>query len=131
MNRSAHSVQDCAMNDPREIVERQLAAYNARDLQGWLDTYCDRAEQVLADGTVLALGRSQLEERMRQRFADPRLHAVLVHRTVVGTTVIDHERVTRTGPNGLEVVEMVCMYSVSDGLIARATFAFGTPLREH
>jgi hypothetical protein len=115
------------MNDPRTIVQRQLAAYNARDLHEWLATYSEGAEQVLADGSVLARGHTQLEERMRQRFTDVHLHASLVHRLVIGSTVIDHECVTRTGSGGIESIEMVCIYSVRDGKIARATFAFGEP----
>jgi len=117
------------MQDPRTIVERQLAAYNARDLAAWLATYARDAEQFLADGTLLARGREQMEQRMRQRFADPHLQAVLLGRIVLGTTVVDHERVTRTGREGLETLEMVCLYSVRDGEIARATFAFGQARR--
>jgi putative hydrolase of HD superfamily len=113
------------MNDPRTVVERQLAAYNARDLDQWLATYHRDAEQVLADGTLLARGHEQLRQRMQGRFADPQLHAALTHRIVVGSAVVDHERVTRSGANGIEVVEMVCMYFVRGGEIARATFAFG------
>ena len=110
---------------PLSVVERQLAAYNARDLTKWLATYAPNAEHFLADGTLLARGREQLEQRMRPRFADPHLHALLLARTVVGNTVVDHERVTRTAEDGLEVLEMVCMYAVHDGAIVRATFAFG------
>ena len=113
------------MIDPRTVVERQLRAYNERDLDRWLATYHRDAEQVLADGTLLARGREQLGQRMRQRFGDPHLHAALLHRIVVGSTVVDHERVTRSGPNGIEVVEMICVYFVRDGEIVRATFAYG------
>ena len=113
------------MQDPRSVVERQLAAYNARDLTKWLATYSPDAEHFLADGTLLARGREQLQQRMRQRFADRHLNAELLARIVLGSTVVDHERVTRTAADGLEAVEMVCMYSVHEGEIVRATFAFG------
>lgn len=56
-----------------------------------------------------------------------RLRAVLLRRLVMGGTVIDHEQVLRTGANGLEQVEMACMYAVAGGLIARATFGMGEP----
>lgn len=111
------------MDDPRAVADRQLAAYNARDLEAWLATYAPDAEQWLADGTLLARGHAQLRERMRTRFADPQLHATLLQRTCLGDTVVDHERVTRTGADGLETVRMVCLYAVRDGRIARATFA--------
>jgi putative hydrolase of HD superfamily len=88
------------MHESRSLIERQLAAYNARDIDLWLTTYAPQAEQVLADGTLLARGREQRDQRMRRRFADPHLHAALIHRIVIDRTVIDHERVTRTGPAG-------------------------------
>jgi putative hydrolase of HD superfamily len=116
------------MHDPRTVIDRQLAAYNDRDPGRWLATYAADAEQLLADGTPLARGHAQMHERMRGRFADPHLHAALLHRIVVGDTVVDHERVTRSGPGGMETVEMVCVYAVRGGEIVRATFAFGEPV---
>jgi len=113
------------MHEPTRVIDRQLAAYNDRDLDRWLATYAANAEQFLADGTLLAHGRAQMEERMRARFADRHLHATLLHRIVVGETVVDHERVTRSAPGGIESVEMVCVYVVRGGEIVRATFAFG------
>jgi len=109
------------------LIERQFDAYNARDLPMFLATYAPDAEQWLADGTLLARGRQEIANRMRVRFADAALQAKLVRRVVVGDTVVDHEHVSRTGPHGLEAVEMVCMYAVSAGLIVRATFAIEQP----
>lgn len=116
-----------SFSDPQTVVARQLAAYNAHDFDAWLATYADEAQQWLSDGTLLARDRPQIAQRMRPRFDDPHLHADLLQRLVVGPTVVDHERVTRTGANGLERVEMVCVYAVDAGRIARATFAFGEP----
>ena len=59
---------------------------------------------------------------MKARMADPALHAKLLKRSVMGQVVVDHEMVTETGPNGIEHVEMVCVYLVEDGLIRSATF---------
>jgi hypothetical protein len=39
---------------------------------------------------------------------------------VVGTTVIDHERVTRTFPEGPGEIELVMIYAVTGGRIANA-----------
>ena len=110
---------------PAQVVERQLVAYNARDLQMWAGTYAEDAQQVLADGTVLATGRAEIEARMPARFADAALHATLLRRIEIGEAVIDYERVTRTGASGRESLEMCCVYVVRCGYIARATFVFG------
>lgn len=39
--------------------------------------------------------------------------------------LVDHEFVTRSAAGGVESVEMVCIYEVTDGKIAKATFAMG------
>jgi putative hydrolase of HD superfamily len=123
--RGAALRQHRRMDTPESVVDRQLAAYNRRDLAAWVATYAPDAQQVLADGTVLASGHAALADRMRARFSDAQLRAELLHRVVIGPTVADHERVTRTGTQGLETLEMLCVYSVQGGQIARATFAFG------
>jgi putative hydrolase of HD superfamily len=43
----------------------------------------------------------------------------------MGSIVVDHERVTRNFPEGKGTIEMLCVYEVIDGLIARASFAIG------
>ena len=62
---------------------------------------------------------------MLERFNDPALHAELVSRTVMENIVVDHEFVTRTFPEGLETIEMICIYEVQAGPIVKATFAIG------
>lgn len=107
------------------VIQRQLEAYNARDLEAWLATYKADAEQYLLHAGLLASGHDAIRRRMTDRFNDPALHAALVSRTVMDNIVIDHEFVTRTFPDGLETVEMVCIYEVHAGLIVKATFAIG------
>ena len=107
------------------VVQRQLEAYNARDLEAWLATYKDDAEQYFLHAGLLASGREAIRKRMADRFNDTALHAELVSRTVMGSIVVDHEFVTRTFPDGLATVEMICIYEVRAGLIIKATFAIG------
>jgi hypothetical protein len=109
------------------VVQRQLDAYNARDVEAILATYAEDAEQYEYPTTLLARGASQLRERFTARFQDPLLHARLVHRATVGTTVVDHEEVTRTFPGGPGVMPLVALYEVRGGRIAVARFLFGQP----
>ncbi len=109
------------------VVQRQLDAYNVKDIDGWLATYHPAAEQFLLHGARLARGHAELRARIAPRFTEPDLHAELLHRTVMGDIVIDHERITRNFPEGRGYIEMLCIYEVSDGLIVKATFAIGEP----
>lgn len=113
---------------PEAVVQRQLDAYNARDLDAWLATYHPDAEQFELHGPLLARGREAFAERMRVRFAEPDLHATLLSRVVMGKMVVDHERVTRNFPEGPGSIEMLCVYEVADGVIVKASFAFAGPV---
>jgi catechol 2,3-dioxygenase-like lactoylglutathione lyase family enzyme len=112
---------------PEAVVQTQLEAYNARDLDAWLATYASDARQFDAAGTVLAAGHEAIRARAAARFAEPNLHAELIRRTVIGNVVIDHESVTRNFPDGPGRIEMMCTYTVFDGLIRSASFVFGPP----
>lgn len=107
------------------MVQAQLDAYNARDLEAWLATYGEDAEQCLLHVGLLAKGRDAIRKRMEDRFKDPSLNAKLIQRTTLEGTVVDHEMVTRMSPTGLETVEMVCIYLVEAGKITKASFVMG------
>ncbi|MBV8502499.1 MAG: nuclear transport factor 2 family protein [Paucibacter sp.] len=111
---------------PLDTVQAQLDAYNAKNLEALLDTYAPDAEQYTVSGELLAKGREQLKTRFQMRFEEPDLHAQLVSRTVVGSFVVDAELITRNFPEGLGVIELLCVYEVKDGRIYRAQFGNGT-----
>lgn len=113
------------MDPITELADRQLAAYNRKDMDAWLATYAPDAEQYDIEGRLLARGHAQMRERMAARFAEPDLHARLIQRIVMGDVVVDHEEVTRNFPEGLGSLPMLCVYRVVDGRFARATFALG------
>jgi hypothetical protein len=112
-------------DDPATVVQRQLDAYNAKDLEALLATYAPDARQFELHGGLLAEGHAQMRERMRVRLAEPDLHAELLSRVAMGRIVVDHERVTRNFPEGKGTMEMVCIYEVDGRLIRKATFTFG------
>jgi hypothetical protein len=118
------------MSTPEQVVQRQLDAYNAKDLDGWLATYDAAAEQFLLHGDRLARGHGELRARMQVRFAEPDLYARLLTRITMGNVVVDHERITRNFPEGLGHVEMLCVYEVAGEVISKATFSLGTPTLE-
>ena len=110
---------------PELVVQRQLDAYNAKDLDAWAETYADNAKQFELGGALLAEGRASIKVRAALRFAEPNLQAILLQRVVMGRVVVDHEEVIRTFPEGPGKVELVCVYVVEQGQIQSATFSFG------
>lgn len=110
---------------PQAVVQAQLDAYNAKDIGALLATYAPDAEQYTLHGERLAQGHAQLRERFLARFAEPDLHARLLSRTVLGSTVVDAELITRNFPEGPGTLEMLCIYQVEQGRIRRASFATG------
>jgi putative hydrolase of HD superfamily len=113
------------MKSPAAVVQAQLDAFNAKDIDALLATYAPDATQYALHGEVLACGHAQMRERFLVRFQEPDLHARLLSRTVVSNVVVDSERITRNFPEGLGTLEMLCIYEVVEGKIARASFVTG------
>jgi hypothetical protein len=113
------------MSNSESVVQRQLDAYNAKDLEAWLSTYAADAEQYELHGPRLARGHNEMRTRMQQRFSEPDLHAELLSRVVMGNVVVDHERITRNFPEGKGTIEMLCVYEVANNVIQRASFSLG------
>ncbi len=113
------------MTIPEAVVQRQLDAYNARDIDALMATYADDVQVFEHPATLLANGAAEFRVRQTLRFKEPNLHARLVNRIVAGHMVIDHENITRTFPEGTGTLEMVGIYEVQDGRIAKAWFISG------
>ncbi|MEO8154814.1 MAG: nuclear transport factor 2 family protein [Rhizobacter sp.] len=110
---------------PEAVVQRQLDAYNARDLEAWLATYAPDAQQFEHPAKLVASGHAEMRARTALRFTEPNLHARLVQRSVMGAVVIDHEEVTRSFPEGPGHIGLVCIYEVRNGKIQSGSFVFG------
>ena len=115
-------------SSPEIVIQRQLDAYNAKNLDAWLSTYAPDAKQFELGGQLLAAGHAQIRTRAAARFTEPDLRATLIRREIFGNVVVDHEDVTRTFPEGPGQIELVCVYVVENGLIQSASFALGPPV---
>lgn len=106
---------------PADLVQGQLEAYNAQDLDAFCAFYADDAVLGAYGGETLAAGLEAIRERHRKLFADfPQNHARLVHRAVLAGHVVDHEDVSRA-PGG-EAFQVCAIYSFAGGKIARVDF---------
>lgn len=123
---AANALVRTSPDSPAAVVQRQLDAYNAKDVEALVALYADDAALHEFPATLLAKGTAALRERFAARFREPNLHATLLHRIVAGDTVIDHESVTRTFPEGPGTIELTMIYEVKAGRITRAWTIAGT-----
>jgi hypothetical protein len=113
---------------PETVVQRQLDAFNARDVTALLATYADDARLFEHPDKLLAQGAAALRERFTARFQERNLRAALQQRIVMGNFVFDHEVVTRTFPEGPGTLEVVMIYEVHNGRIANSWSVPGAKL---
>ncbi len=115
-----------AVLTPEAVVQRQLDAYNSRDVDALLAIYADDAQMFEHPATLLASGSAALRERFVARFREPNLQAALLKRIVMGNVVVDHERVTRTFPDGTGTLELMMIFEVKNGRITKAWSILGS-----
>jgi hypothetical protein len=110
--------------DPAAFAQRQLEAYNARDLARFVAEYTEDVQVWRLPGTEPVLvGRAALAEHYRsKRFNLPGLHAEVVNRMVFGNKVIDQERVTGVQDRPMEVA---AIYEVTPAGISKVWFVSG------
>lgn len=113
------------MTTPELVVQGQLDAYNARDIDRFMAFWADDCEYYAFPSQLLARGLDEVRSRHVERFEEPNLFGRLLNRMVVGNLVVDRETVTRMFSDGPGEVDVIAMYEVVDGKIARAWFRMG------
>ena len=110
------------MNNPAEIVQKQIEFYNAHDLEGFLSTYHEdiKIYDFGNENTLIIEGLKTMREKYAVRLSTPGLHAVIDKRIIVGNKVIDHEIVTVDGQD--KPTQVAAIYEVADGLIKNVWF---------
>ena len=107
------------------VVQAQLEAYNARDIDAFIATYADDVKIYEFPDKLLSEGTADMRDRYGKLFKDERLHATIVSRIAMANTVIDHERVRLTSPQGPATLEAIAVYEVRDGKITTVWFRYG------
>jgi hypothetical protein len=108
-------------------VEKQLEAYNAHDIDSFMEWWAEDAQYYEFPSRLLANGAAEIRERHVVRFREPNLFGRLINRLSVANLVIDQETVTRAFPEGPGEVDVIAIYEVENGKIAKAWFKLGTP----
>src|SRR5215468_3770726 len=110
---------------PAAVVDRHLAAYNARALDDFMALFAPDAALFEFPDKPLAKGTAEIRKRYEARFAEPNLRVDILSRIVMGDKVIDRERVRRTFPEGPGTWNVVTTYEVKGGRVTRVWFIIG------
>ena len=115
-----HQVEDLLQQTPVDVVQWQVNAYNARNLEAFAAAYSPNAKLYEYPNQLLAAGRVEIRKRYERLFAEtPALHVQILHRLGSGRTVIDQERVTGLG--GSKTQDGFAIYEVADQAIQNVT----------
>jgi hypothetical protein len=111
---------DLLEETPSDVVQRQVNAYNARNMEAFITTYSSDAKLFQYPNLLVASGREEIRTRYERLFSGTRpLHAQILQRISAGRTVIDQER--STGLPDARTSEGFVIYEVTDRLIRNVT----------
>jgi hypothetical protein len=106
---------------PRTIVNQQLVAYNAHDIDAYMALFApDAVISDLQSGVEIARGAEAIRALYTARFRDnPELRGEVFASTDLGDFAIDREQVLGlpTGP-----LHLIAIYEVREGLIRSLRF---------
>ena len=104
---------------PADLAQRQLNAYNFRNIEAFLEPYADDVEVYDYPDKLLYKGKETMRERYSIMFENtPNLHCELVGRIVQGNIVIDKERVQF----GDKLIEALAIYHIENNKICKVYF---------
>jgi len=111
-----------AQEHPETIVQANLDAYNANDLEKFLSFFSENVQLVnFQDNVITANGIDAIRAIYEPYFkASPKLHSKILKRTVFDNKVIDHEYITGAWGNK-PPFELVLIYEVAHDKIIKMT----------
>ena len=106
---------------PETLVQQQLNAYNARNIDALMAFYSEDAALYEFPGRLTVKGKEHIGTVYGNLFKRaPELHSELLKRIVLGNTIIDHERIS--GIPDKEPYDAVAIYTIKNDKISRVSF---------
>lgn len=110
---------DSTVPNPENIVQKQLDAYNSRDIEAFVATYSEDIKLYQYPNKLNSDGQDALRKGYEGFFeSTPDLRGEIKNRIVIGNKVIDEEYVTMNGNN----FKAIAIYEVENGKISKVTF---------
>ncbi len=104
---------------PVALAQRQLNAYNCRNIEAFLEPYADDVELYMYPDKLIETGKENMRKEYAKMFeTTPNLHCELVGRLVQGNIVIDKERVQF----GNTIIEGIAIYHIENNKIKKVYF---------
>ena len=105
---------------PLALVQRQLNAYNARDLEAFLEPYANDVELYdYTTGKLLGKGKDNMRKNYAFFKQVPDLHCEIKARIIQGNIIIDKEIVTGSGGPAMEAT---AIYHIEGNKIKKVYF---------
>ncbi|MBC8755670.1 amidohydrolase family protein [Kordia sp. YSTF-M3] len=118
---SVFRTEDVLIESPENVVQRQVNAYNLRNLDAFLENFSEDIEIYYFPNTLDIKGKEAYRKIFSNYFKKfPDLHCEILNRTVLGNTIIDHERVLRV--KGGNYTEVIAIYKIENEKIAKVYF---------
>ena len=106
-------------NEPEIVVQKQVEAYNNKDIEAFLETYSDAVEIYNFPNTLSMKGKDEMREVYAEMFDGIKeLHCEIKKRIIINNKVIDHEFVKFDA----NFSSVVAIYEVKEGKIIKVTF---------
>lgn len=106
--------------NPVDVVQKQLEAYNACNVEAFLACYALKAVIADGEGKEICRGMTKLREVYGPMFqANPHQFAIVLNRIAAGPYVVDEEEIEGRADNVRR--RAVLMYRVHDGKIQHVT----------
>ena len=114
-------VTDTTKKDsPIDLVERQLKAYNAKNIDAFLEPYADDVELYEFPDKMVSKGKDAMRKDYEGMFKNiANLHCDIVGRIVQGNIIIDKESISGMGKNKFEAT---AIYHIEKNKIKKVYF---------
>lgn len=114
-----YEVNSILEDTPKDLAQRQLNGYNARDIEAFLEPYADDVEIYTFPNQLMMKGKDLMRTSYALMFKNtPNLHCELQNRIIQGNVVIDEERVQF----GERIIEATAIYHIEKGKIQKVYF---------